>query len=333
MADARFTITARDRTKAAFASVHAGLSRMTRALGPLRLGIAGVVGTAGMGALIQHSLKSADALGKTADKLGLTTQGLAGLRHAGELTGVSVNTLDMAVQRMTRRIAEAAQGTGEAKAAIRELGLDAVALKAMGPEQAFQAIAGAMGEVENQGDRVRLSMRLFDSEGVALVNTLGLGEEGLKNVAAEAEALGITLDRVQVAKIEQANDAMTRIRAAIGGVANRITVQLAPVISGIADRFIQASVAHNGFRDEVISGTRLVVKAVGFLGDGIRGLDLLWETGKLAFLSFKAAVLDGLVVLAEKFNAVADAIPFLDPAPLDGIARSATEAGIAAGMA
>ena len=47
-----------------------------------------------------------------------------------------------------------------------------------------------MEAVDTQSDRVRLAFKLFDSEGVSLVNTLALGEEGLRNAAAEAEAFG-----------------------------------------------------------------------------------------------------------------------------------------------
>jgi len=65
--DAKFTISAHDRTRAAFLSVQAGLSGLTRALGPLRLGIAGLVGTAGFGAMVKSSLEVNDRLGKTDD--------------------------------------------------------------------------------------------------------------------------------------------------------------------------------------------------------------------------------------------------------------------------
>ena len=47
----------------------------------------GVTGIAMTAALVKSGLASADALAKTADKLGITTEKLAGLRHAAELTG------------------------------------------------------------------------------------------------------------------------------------------------------------------------------------------------------------------------------------------------------
>src|SRR5210317_1869485 len=76
-------------------------------------------------ALVNSANKAIDALAKTADKLGVTTEALAGLRLAAQLTGVETRQLDLGLQRATRRISEAAVGTGEAQAALKELGLDA----------------------------------------------------------------------------------------------------------------------------------------------------------------------------------------------------------------
>jgi len=331
-ADARFTISARDRTHAAFRSVKAGLSGLTRAMSPLRLGIAGLVGTTGFGAMVKNSLAVNDSLGKTAEKLGLTTTAMAGLRHAGELTGISNRTLDMGVQRLTRRVAEAAAGMGEARDAIRELGLDADKLNRMGPEAAFYEIADAMSQVTNQGDRVRLTMKLVDSEAVSMVNTFSKGSEDLKAIAQEARDLGIALDGIQVAQLEETNDSLTRVKATMGGVANLITLQLSPTIIAMGNRFVEAAKSSNGFRDQVTGGMRIAIKAVGFLGDVIRGINLLWMVGKSTFMTFKSAILDGLVSIIESYNQVAAVLPFMDPVPLDHLARSATEAGIAADL-
>ncbi|MFQ5510129.1 MAG: hypothetical protein ACE5FN_12475 [Leptospirillia bacterium] len=332
-ADARFTISARDRTHAAFRSVKAGLSGLTRALGPVRLGIAGLVGTAGLGALVKSSLEVNDRLGKTADKLGLTTEALAGMEHAAGITGVEVGTLHKGLQNMVRNIADFGQGVGEAKRELEQLGFSAEDLMSLSPDQQFAAIAEALKGVENNTQRVNIAYKIFGGRATALLNTLDLGADGIRELSAETEAFGTALDRTEISKIEQANDNLKRAGDAIKGIANRITIELAPVIAGLSQRFAEATAAHNGFRDHVTSGMRVVVKAVGFLGDVIRGLDLLWETAKVAFLTFKAGVLNGIVDLAEGFNRVADVIPFLDPAPLDGISRSATEAGIAAGLA
>lgn len=167
----------------------------------------------------------------TSAKLGLTTEHLVGLRHAAQLTGVTVSTLEMALQRMTRRVAEAAKGTGEAKGALEELHLNAKKLNNLAPDKQFAMIARAMSGVEKQSDKVRLAMKLFDSEGVALVNTLALGEKGLRQMQKEAESLGATFSKEEAAKVSKFNDEVERLKKLLGGFKQAIVIDIAPAAS------------------------------------------------------------------------------------------------------
>ena len=223
--------------RASFEKTGSALKRMGGAIKKLARGftLLGAAATAALGLIVRNSLKSIDALAKTSDKLGIATESLQGFRHAAELTGVSAQTADMAMQRMVRRIAEAAQGFGEAQGALQELRLSAEALNKLSPDEQFQLIADAMARVESQADKVRLAMKLFDSEGVALVNTLALGSEGLREAQAELERMGASINRIDAAKVEIANDAMTRLGAAIKALGQKLTVHLAPFIAALAD--------------------------------------------------------------------------------------------------
>jgi hypothetical protein len=71
----------------------------------------------------RRSISATDAIGKTADKIGVGVEALQELRFAAKASGVEQQTLDMALQRFTRRAAEAAQGTGEAKDALAQMGI------------------------------------------------------------------------------------------------------------------------------------------------------------------------------------------------------------------
>jgi hypothetical protein len=77
----------------------------------------------GLAALVDWSISAADAIGKTADKIGVGVEALQELRYAAKASGVEQQTLDMALQRFARRAAEAAQGTGEAKDALAQMGI------------------------------------------------------------------------------------------------------------------------------------------------------------------------------------------------------------------
>lgn len=187
-----------------------------------RAGLAGVALAAGVAinnltSLNAEQLKLYDNVGKTSDKLGIQAERLQQLNYAGELTGVSTNTMNMALQRMTRRVAEAAQGTGEAKGALAELNINAKALAALSPDQQLAAIANEFSKIESQSDKVRLAFKLFDSEGVALVNTLALGVDGLNKISAEASRTGSVLSTEDIKNVEAYNDATERLSRAWSG--------------------------------------------------------------------------------------------------------------------
>ena len=101
--DTRIVISAIDRTSKGFKSVGAGLGRITKSIFSMKTALVGVAGVAGFAYLVKSSLNSADALAKTASKIGTTTEALSKLQYAAGITGVETNTLNMAMQRFTRR--------------------------------------------------------------------------------------------------------------------------------------------------------------------------------------------------------------------------------------
>jgi hypothetical protein len=229
--------------------------RMIDTLGKLHLAMGGISRLFGN---FGNLFGDVDSLGKTADKLGVTTEALGALRFAGQQTGVEIRTMDMAIQRMVRRVSEAAQGTGEAKNAIKELGLSAEALNRMAPDRQFATLADAMASVTNQGDRIRLAMRLFDSEGVALVNTLALGSSGLDKMKSDFFDLGGAIDREGVAKVEAFNDTWNKVKTGLGNAAKQLLVTLAPALKVIADLLVQIAKLANW----VVGGLKKVGRAV-----------------------------------------------------------------------
>lgn len=294
-------IRALDQTKKGFASVTNGLKTLGRSVFNLKTAIVGAVGAGGFGALIQSSINAGDELAKTADKLGVTTHALAGLRHAAELTGVSTGTMDMAMQRFTRRAAEAAKGTGEAKGALQELGIDAEAIVRLPLDEQMNVVADAMSGVTSQSDRVRLAMKLFDSEGVALVNTLGGGAEALKAMTSEAEHLGLTLSRTDTAQMEAANDAITRLRGVFEGLTNQLAVAFSPVITFIANAFRQAALDSSDFGNIGRRVANAVVKAFGTVRDIMHGVEIVFKSAQVSVLEMANAVGSKLIPPLQAF--------------------------------
>jgi hypothetical protein len=150
---------------------------------------------------------------------------------------VSFNTMAMSLQRMTRRVSEAAIGTGSAKKAIKELGLDAVALSEMSPEEAFQKIADALMNVEKHSDKVRIAMAVFGMQGAEMLQMMGEGSKGIQDMMDRAEALGFTLSQAGADDIAAFNDSMTDLKAIVYGLAQEIAIAVLPHLEDVIAAF------------------------------------------------------------------------------------------------
>jgi len=219
--------------------------------------MAGALGVGlGVGSIafaLKRTANQLDNLAKTSRKLGLAAQQLDGLRFAAGQTGVAANTLDMALQRMVRRVSEAASGTGAAKDALRELGISAKALNQLAPDQQFLRIAEAMRGVSGQSDKVRLAFKLFDSEGVNLVNTLGEGSNKIREMMEEAKKLSGTLDDSTLKQVERFNDELAKLSKISTGGLQRIVIQIAPGASDLVEGLV-ALTEFSGRKDTSLTG-------------------------------------------------------------------------------
>lgn len=203
-------------------------------------GIIAAVGAGGFAQLTKKALDTADAIGKTSSKLGISASALQELQFAAAQSGVAVTTLNMGLQRFGRRAAEAAVGTGEAKDALAQLKIELHdgqgELRAT--EELFGDTMKALSEIESPLERVRLVFKLFDSEGVALVNMAGRTQE----LREEAQRLGIVLDDEVIENASKTKDelhalwsvAEAQLTPALIDLGGSVLVSLAETMSEVA---------------------------------------------------------------------------------------------------
>ena len=181
-----------------------------------------------------------DRLVKTSEKLGVSVEFLQKFRFAAEQAGIRVETADMAVQRFTRRLAEADKGTGEAKDALAQLGIQLRdSTGALRPvEEVLLDVADGIANVSNESEKVRLAFKFFDSEGVALVGTMKGGSEVLRQFFNDAESLGGVLSQSAAKGVADFADEFTRLKTLLGGLVNNLTASLAPALEQITNDFV-----------------------------------------------------------------------------------------------
>lgn len=229
----KYLITAKDTTYKASQTAKRNFAEVQTSVTSMAAAAVSAAGVAGLGLLVSREIEAADAMLNFSKRTGISTEALSQYEFVAKKTGVSNTTLQTSFQRMTRRVAEAKEGLGEASGALRELGLDATKLAQLKPDQQFEAIADAMSEIENQGDKVRLAMKLFDTEGVALLQTMEGGAAAIRELRMEADDLGLTLSQANAEELSKAKENMDEIKAAASGLARELTVTLGPSITTI----------------------------------------------------------------------------------------------------
>ena len=307
-----------DRVVRASREVGRGLGSAAKEAGrsARRLGVIAAAVGAGVFGLVNRFASLGDQIAKTADKLGVGVVGLQRLRHAFALGGVEARTTDMALQRFTRRAAEAAAGTGEAKDALAALGINLrdSAGNVRPTEELLADVADAMQRIEDPAVRVRIAFKLFDSEGVALVNTLSKGSDALREAGDEAERLGIISEQ-QARQSERFADTLGRFRQAATGLGASIAHLLMPHIEPLIKAVTEFIVDERPF---------LIVRLDEALGD-LRNI-----------VSSVHARITALVVrLGSWYQALAEAVPWIDEA-VQAVRRWIDETGwlrIALGLA
>lgn len=280
----------------------AAIGATVAALAALAVGAAAA--SAALFALTFKQFSSIDALGKQADKIGITTEKLAALRLAADRTGAGADTMDAALEKMGKRAALAAKGTGAAVKAFKELGISAVAFSKLSPDEQFAELADKMNQVTDQSNKLALTSEILGDSGRSLINTMALGSDGLAAFDKKAQRLGLTLSRGAVAGVESFSDSFDDMKDSIKGIGIQLAPVLAPFLQNFTEILTEGAVRFRGF----IEGFKPALAA--FTG--------VWQTTWAVAKAIFAQVWDGLkAIFVPIFDQISKNLGFAE-ASFDG---------------
>ncbi|MEO1440908.1 MAG: phage tail tape measure protein, partial [Chloroflexota bacterium] len=236
--------------------------------GVQRLSLTLTAAAAGGTAFAVTMANTGDEIAKTSEKIGIATDTLQEYRFAAQRAGVAQNVFDMGMQRFVRRSAEAAQGTGEAKDALTQLGIQLTDSngKMRSGEDLLRDVADAMSQVDNEGERLRLAFKLFDSEGVGMINMLKDGSAGLDEMTERARQLGFIMNTETLTASEKFQDHLLDLRMAFRSIQYQIGAFFLPKINETAQAFLDWFVVNRQFISLRLD------KAINFIEGAISGL-------------------------------------------------------------
>ena len=231
-----FKITAVNKTKQAFGQIGRGLKGITKAVFSFKSALTGAVGIAGMGLLIRNSLIATDRLGKMSGVLGIAVKDLQTLKLASEIGGIEFETFAKATRPLTDNFGDFLNGTGEATATFKALGISQKDANAISGDQ--MAILGLIADrldlVENKTLKLKYAQEIFGGRGAELINVLKGGSEALRKFAIESDSFG-SLTIQQVKAVENFNDSVVRLKTVFANIVNVIVADLSPAFTKLSE--------------------------------------------------------------------------------------------------
>jgi hypothetical protein len=141
----------------------------------------------------------------------------------------------MATRSQTYAIRLAVEGAGQVKAELVSVGQSRdQSGNLRSSEDLLADVAYAFARIGDPAQRVRLAFKLFDSEGVALVNLLRGGSDALKAMRERARDLGIVLDEALVRDAERARTELDTLSHVISANLTRAALEAAPMLADLS---------------------------------------------------------------------------------------------------
>jgi len=247
-------LVAKDKTKQAFASFRGSIKTSTGAMKGLGASLGAFIGVASLMRLkdlTKDALDFGTNIQITANKIGVTTKELQAFRLAGQqFAGITGRTLDMGLQRFSRRLGEANQDTGELKGTLALLGISTKDAdgNVRSVTDVLMDYADGIKNASSSSEQLRLAFKGFDSEGAVLVELFKNGSSEMRKFIQEAQVTGAIMSDVMSKKAQDLNDIMamqsqiikTQLSEAfigLGGILVGLTTITAKVSKEINDLF------------------------------------------------------------------------------------------------
>jgi hypothetical protein len=243
----------------------------------------------GMAELTMKVVDSEVEFGKLAQKTGTTVESLSGLGYAAKLSEVPMDTLAKGLERLSKAMVgleDSPQAKG-AGAALAKLGIsvkDATG-QLKGSDQVFLEIADRFAHMKDGAEKTGLAMQIFGKSGAELIPVLNRGRDGLSELKAEAEKLGITLNDQTIAKAEEFRESLTKLELSAQAVEREFVDGMMPGLTKLSEVFLalkvnsasaEESLAHWAGR-MIGDGAKELWKDFLGMGIALNELKLKWD--------------------------------------------------------
>jgi len=219
-------------------SISRSVAVATSVLGALGLGL----GVAMFARMVKGSLEAQDQLSKMSQKVGVSVEALAGLKHAAELSGFGIESLQKGLKTLASQMFDAQSGLLESKRNFSSLGLEITntdgTLKAT--DKLMVEVADKFAKMNDGALKTALAVKLFGKAGLDLIPMLNQGSAALAEMIAEGQRLNpVTTESAKQAEIF--NDQMSRVVKTGQALGVSLAVDVLPWVSDVSSAMAEAA--------------------------------------------------------------------------------------------
>ena len=263
---AQILISAVDQTKTAFDSIKRGLGGLTdtaRSVNGLLANIGVGVSLAGLAAMVKSAIDTGDALDEMSQRVGVSVETLSVWKPAAEQSGVSGESFEKGLRKLSTTMLDAATGSQEAARNFAAVG---VAFKNQdgtlrGTDQVLLDLAERFKAMPDGAEKTALAVQLFGKAGAELIPFLNQGRDGINELSAEMQALGVQMSGETAAQAGEFNDALDKLKLASTSIGNQIIASLLPALNDMAGGMVE-SAKEGGTLRVILDGVVLVLKTL-----------------------------------------------------------------------
>lgn len=182
-----------------------------------------------MGEIVNDYLQNADDINTASKKYGISPETYQQWQYASELIDVSADTMGASLGKLTRSLKQYSNGNADTVKAFDDLGVAVYdsSGKFRKSEDIFYDTIDALGKLDDETQANIYANTLYGRSYQELEPLIYAGSDALKDLGQEASDLGLIMPQEQLDNMNEAKDALDKLKAQLG-------VALAPVISALA---------------------------------------------------------------------------------------------------
>jgi hypothetical protein len=263
---AQILISAVDQTKTAFDSIKRGLGGLTdtaKSVNGVLANLGVAVSVAGLTAMVKSAIDTGDALDEMSQRVGVSVETLSVWKPAAEQSGVSGESFEKGLRKLSTTMLEAATGSEDAARGFSAVGVEFKnqdgTLRAT--DQVLLDLAERFKAMPDGAEKTALAVQLFGKSGAELIPFLNQGRDGINELAAEMQALGVQMSSETAAQAGNFNDALDKLKLATTSIGNQIIASLLPALNDMAGGMVE-SAKQGGTLRAILDGVVLVLKTL-----------------------------------------------------------------------